>query len=135
MTSILFLIIIQRHKGREHMIDNKNNQIIIFENSNYSLIATIKSIETPSKTGIYIKLDNDIIHLGELINDNTTYEWPEVSNQAVAIIGQDSLDEPQYIKTLFYIPNKTFIDENKNTKFEELFNLKINDKKAKIKVK
>lgn len=120
------------------MTNNTNNQIIISKNANYLLIGTIKTIKNPAITLINIKLSNDIIYLGEVINSNTTREWIEVNDQAVAIIGESNSFKMQYIKTLFYIPNKTFIYDNQNnlkTKFEKLFNIENNVKSSKIKSK
>lgn len=112
-----------------------NDKVIITKNDNYLLTGTIKSIENPAITLINIKLGNDIISLGELISDDTKFEWPECNDQAIAIIGEYRSSEKQYIKTLFYIPNKSFIYDDQNIKFEELFRIKSNDKKQKIKVK
>ena len=119
-------------------VDNENEKITIFENDNYSLIATVKSREIPTETILNIHLDNNIIYLGELINSETIHEWPNVNDQAVAILRNKNNSNDNEILYIYYVPNNTFIFGNKKQleiMYKTLFNFNSNEsKKGKIKV-
>ncbi len=109
--------------------------ITISQNTKYSLYGIIKSEESTARTLLILKIDNNKINIGELINSDTYHEWVEVNEQAIAIVGKDSSSKNQYLKTLFYIPDKSFVSNDSNnliTKFKELFGIKDNNQKVKI---
>ncbi len=91
-------------------VDDENEKFAIFENDNYSLIATINLEKNSAETILNIHLDNNnIIPLGNLINDNTTHEWPKFNDDAVAILRNKDNSTDNEILFIYYVPNNAFI--------------------------
>lgn len=110
-------------------IKKNENSKIIFENSEYSLIANTEYNNhlTVTHLKVHFNSNNFEEYIGSLINKKGT-EWVEANDLAIAILRNDNIKKDNEILYLYYIAKKSFIFGN-NKQLNDLYNIFFSEQK------
>ena len=113
----------------------KENDKIIFENLEYSLIASTENNNNFTVTHLKVNFHSNNVqeYIGSLINKNAA-EWVEANDLAIAILRNKNKEKDNEILYLYYIAKKCFIFGSQE-QLSNLYKIFFSEQKNKQKVK